>query len=105
MDLDYTRPMRRLAVFVLIALGSVACGAAIRWEKAGASEAERQKDETECTSLASREGTAPTARDAAASATTPVGYQRTRVEPYNPTVFDECMGTRGYQRVSPRPPA
>jgi hypothetical protein len=82
-----------------------ACGAAIRWEKPGASEADRQKDETECTSLASREGTVTTAQSVAGSAGTPIDYQRTRLEAYNPAVFDECMGTRGYQRVSPRPPA
>jgi hypothetical protein len=103
-NLDYTRRVRRLTVLALVALASVSCGAAIRWEKPGVSDTERKKDETECVSLSSREGTVPSAQTATSITSTPVGYQTTRVDPYNATVFDECMGTRGYKRVPSRPP-
>lgn len=94
--------MRRILVLTLAVTWTLGCAAAVRWEKSGASDAERQRDETECVARASRETTVPAAQTVGSTTTDP---QRTRVQAYDPTVFDECMKTRGYQRVSPaRPP-
>jgi hypothetical protein len=96
--------MRRIIVLVAAVTWIVGCAAAIRWEKSGASEAERQRDETECVARASREGTVPTAQTVGTSPGTPGDSQRTRIQQYDPAVFDECMTARGYVRVPPRPP-
>ena len=42
-------------VLAFVVIASASCSAAIRWEKPGVGAGERQRDETECTSLASRE--------------------------------------------------
>ena len=34
---------------------------------------------------------------------TPLDPQRNRIQPYDAGVFEECMRTRGYERVPPRP--
>ena len=47
--------MKRTIVLAVAVMSIVGCAAAVRWEKSGASEAERRRDETECTSRASRE--------------------------------------------------
>jgi hypothetical protein len=93
--------MRRIVVLSVAVIWILGCSAAVRWEKSGVSDAQRQRDETECVSLASREGTIPTAQTTATSPTTPIDPQRTRVQGYDVVKFDECMKTRGYQQVAP----
>lgn len=98
--------MRRLVALALVALAGVSCSAAVRWQKAGVAPAEQQRDETDCTARADREGTVPTASTRAGSpgaGSPPVDYQRNRIEAYDPGVFEECMRTRGYERVPPGP--
>ena len=95
--------MRRVAVLILVALAGAACAATVKWEKTGVDAAERQRDETDCTSLASRQSSVPTAQNVGTTPGTPVDPQATRIRPFDTTVFDECMQTRGYQRVAPTP--
>ena len=98
--------MRRLVALALVALAGVSCSAAVRWQKAGVAAAEQQRDETDCTARANREttvSTASTRADSPGAGGTPLDYQRNRIEPYDPGVFEECMRTRGYERVPPGP--
>ena len=97
--------MKRTIVLAVALMSIVGCAAAVRWEKSGASEAERQRDETACVARASREGNVPSAQTVATSPGTPADPQRTRVLTTDPVVFDECMKTRGYERVPPARPA
>ncbi len=96
--------MRYLAV-VVAALALASCGTAVKWQKQGVGAAEQQKDETACTSLANREGTIPSASTAGTTTGTPVASQQTRIQTYDAQAFEECMRTRGYERVPARPPA
>jgi hypothetical protein len=98
--------MRRVVVLVLVVLGSAACAAGVRWEKAGASEAERQRDETECAARANRDRSVPAQRITTRSGTrASESIELVTVRDFDSGVFDECMQTRGYQRVTPRPPS
>lgn len=97
--------MRRVMALALVVMAGTSCSTAIRWEKSGAGDAERQRDETECTARASRESTVSTAQRTGTTTGTPYDPQRTRIQPYDATVFEECMRTRGYERVPARPPA
>ena len=93
--------MRRIVVLSVAVVWILGCSAAVRWEKSGVSDAQRQRDEAECVSLASREGTVPSAQTATSSQTTPIDPQRTRMQAYDLAKFDDCMKTRGYQPVAP----
>ena len=93
--------MRRIVVLSMAAMWILGCSAAVRWEKSGVSDAQRQRDEAECVSLASREGTIPSAQTSASSPGTPIDPTRTRMQTYDVAKFDECMKTRGYQQVTP----
>jgi hypothetical protein len=97
--------MRRLGAFVLIALVGASCSSAVRWQKAGVGAADQRRDETECTGLANREATVPSASTVGTSTTTgtPLDPQRNRIQPYDAAAFEECMRTRGYERVPSRP--
>ena len=97
--------MRRLVTLSLLILTGFGCSTVVRWEKPGGSEADRQRDETDCTGLASRETTVPTAQSAGTSYGTPVESQRPRMRSYDASLFEECMKGRGYQQTAPRPPA
>ena len=94
--------MRYIAV-VAAALALASCGTAVKWQKPGVSAADQQRDETDCTSRANREGTIPTAGVAGTTTGTPVASQQVRIQPYDVQVFEECMRTRGYERVPARP--
>jgi hypothetical protein len=59
--------MRRLVALALVALAGVSCSAAVRWQKTGVAAAEQQRDETDCTARANREGTVSTASTMAGS--------------------------------------
>jgi hypothetical protein len=89
----------------LVALVGVSCSSAVRWQKAGVAGADQRRDETECTSLATRESTAATTTGYGTGTTTtmPVDTQRNRIQPYDAGVFEDCMKTRGYEQVPPRP--
>ena len=97
--------MRRALVVAFVVIASVSCSTVIRWEKSGVGAGERQRDETECTSLATRDSTVPTAQSVGATSGTPVSPQDTRIQPYDASRFEDCMRTRGYERVPARPPA
>ena len=97
------RSVRRMVVLTLVVMGIAGCAAAVRWEKSGASEAERQRDEADCMARAGRESTLPSAPTAATSLGTPGDPQRARIHAYDPAVLDECMTARGYARVVPPP--
>jgi hypothetical protein len=93
-----------MLVVALVVTGIGGCATAARWEKSGASPAERQRDVAYCMARASREGVAPSAQPAGtASPGLPVDPQRARTQGYDAAVLDECMAARGYTRVSPRP--
>jgi hypothetical protein len=96
--------MRRVVVLAFVVIASASCSAAIRWEKPGVGAGERQRDETECTSLASRASTVPTQSVGSTSGTV-VSPQDARIQPYDADRFEDCMRTRGYERVPARPPA
>jgi hypothetical protein len=97
--------MRRLVALALTVLVGSGCSTVVRWEKPGGSEADRQRDETDCTGLASRETTVPTAQSAGTGYGTPTDSQRSRIRTYDASAFEECMKGRGYQRIAPLPPA
>jgi hypothetical protein len=96
------RSARRMVVLTLLVMGAAGCATAVRWEKSGASEAERQRDETECVARASRESTVPSAQTVGTTAGTPADPQQTRIRPYDSAVLDECMKARGYTQVRSR---
>jgi len=104
-DPCYRPFMRRVMALALVVIAGASCSTAIRWEKSGAGDAERQRDETECTARASRESTVSTAQSVGTTYGSPLDSQRTRIQPYDADLFDECMRTRGYERVPARPPA
>jgi hypothetical protein len=97
--------MRRLGALVLVALVGVSCSSAVRWQKAGVAAADQRRDETVCTSLANRETTVPSASTVGTSTTTGTPYdpQQNRIQTYDVAAFEECMRTRGYERVPPGP--
>jgi hypothetical protein len=88
-------------------LGSAACAPGARWERPSATEADRRRDETECTSLASRDRSIPVPRNMSSSSTRAGrdGIELATVRDFEPGVFDECMRTRGYERIPVRPPS
>ena len=98
--------MRRAVVLALVVLGSAACGAGARWERPGATEAERQRDETECAARANRDRSVPVRRSVSGSGTrvSQEGIELVTVRDFDLGAFDECMRARGYERVPARPP-
>jgi hypothetical protein len=89
----------------LAGLSLAACGAGARWERAGATDAERRRDEAECAGLANRDRSVPVSRSTTGSATrrNMDGLEMATVRDFDTGVFDECMKSRGYQQVSGRP--
>jgi hypothetical protein len=98
--------MWRVPVLILVALGSAACVTGVRWERPGATEAERRRDESECAAQANRDRSVPAQRIVTrSSGRTTEGMELVTVRDFDSGVFDECMRTRGYERVPARPPA
>ncbi len=97
--------VRGTVVVALVVIGIAGCATAVRWEKSGASEGERQRDETECMARASREGAVPSGQSVGTgtSPSLPVDPQRARTQGFDAATLDECMAGRGYTRASPRP--
>src|SRR5262245_66415353 len=97
------QPVRRAVTLALVAIVGTSCSSAMRvqWQKAGVSAAEQQRDETDCTSQASRQSSVPTAQNVGVTPGTPVDPQATRVRPFDSVVYEECMKTRGYERIAP----
>jgi len=89
--------MGRVAVLILVALAGVACTATVKWEKTGVDATERQRDETDCTSQASRQSSVPTAQTYG----TVVDPQPSQARPVDSTAYEDCMRTRGYERIAP----
>jgi hypothetical protein len=93
-------------VLALAVLGSTACATGARWERSGGTEAERRRDETECAAQANRDRPVPAQRIMTGpGGRTSESVELVTIRDFDSGAFDECMGTRGYQRVSPRPPA
>jgi hypothetical protein len=96
--------MRRALALTVLALGTVACAPAARWERSGGTDAERRRDETECASQANRDHSVPersiTARSGGGTTET---MQLVTVRDFDTGAFDECMRVRGYARVPARP--
>jgi hypothetical protein len=86
----------------LVVIGTASCATVsrVRWEKAGVSPAELQRDETDCTSRATLDTGATTTQRMSTTTSTPVDPQR-RVSPVDSMVYEDCMRTRGYERIAP----
>ena len=98
--------MWRVPVLIVVTLGTAACATGARWERPGGTEAERRRDETECAAQANRERSVPAQRITTRSGgRTTESMELVTVRDLDPGVFDECMRTRGYDRVPARPPA
>jgi hypothetical protein len=99
------RPMRRAILLAFLAIGGAACATGARWERPGATEVERRRDETECAAQASRDRSVPVQRVGTPSGRPTDGIDVGTVRDFESGVFAECMRTRGYERVPARPPA
>jgi hypothetical protein len=98
--------MWRVRALAFLALWSVACATGARWERPGGTEAERRRDEAECAARANRDRSVPTQRITTRSGgRTTESMELVTVRDFDSGVFDECMRTRGYERVPARPPA
>jgi hypothetical protein len=97
--------MWRDLALVVVLLGSAACGAGVRWERPGGTEAERRRDETDCAALANRDRSVPAQRTTRSGGRTTESVELVTVRDFDSGVYDECMKSRGYQRVPGRPPA
>jgi hypothetical protein len=97
--------MWRVLALIVVLVGSAACGAGVRWERAGGTETERRRDETDCAALANRDRSVPAQRITRAGGRTTESVELVTVRDFDSGVYDECMKTRGYQRVPARPPA
>ena len=98
---------RAILALVLAVVGSAACGAGVRWERPGGTEAERRRDETNCAALANRDHSVPAPRGMTSSSTRrgQDGIELVTVRDFDSGAFDECMKTRGYQQVPGRSPS
>jgi hypothetical protein len=92
--------MRRAILLIFLTLGVAACATGARWQRHGATEGERRRDETECAARASRDRSVPVTP----SGRPPDGVDVGTVRDFESGVFAECMRTRGYERVPARPP-
>ena len=54
--------MWRAIFLTLLALGGAACATGARWERSGATEDDRRRDETECAAQANRDYSVPAQR-------------------------------------------
>jgi hypothetical protein len=89
----------------LALLGGAACAVGVRWERAGGTDAERRRDEAECAAQANRDRSVPAQRITTRSgARATEGVELVTVRDFDSGVFDECMRTRGYERVPARSP-
>ena len=62
--------------------------------------AEQQRDETDCTSRANLNTGATSTQRLSTTTSTPVDPQLW-VSPVDSTVYEDCMRTRGYERITP----
>jgi hypothetical protein len=98
--------MWRAIFLTVLALGSAACATGTRWERAGATEDDRKRDETACAAQANRDRSVPAQRIIArSSGRTTEGIELVTVREFDSAVFDECMGLRGYRKVPVPPPS
>jgi hypothetical protein len=98
--------MWRAILLTLLALGGAACATGARWERSGATEDDRRRDETECAARANRDYSVPAQRIIARSGgRTTEGMGLVTVRDFDSGVFDECMRVRGYRRVPATSPS
>jgi hypothetical protein len=97
---DRVPAIRRGIVLALVILVGASCAATVRWEKPGVADADRRRDETDCTSQASREGTGPSVQTYGATSVQPTPQ---RAQTLDLIAFEDCMKARGYQRVPASP--
>lgn len=97
---------RRGLALALLILGNVACAAGTRWERPGGTEADRKGDETDCAGLANRDRSVPAQRIVTRpGGRTTEGVELVTVRDFDSGAFNECMRSRGYQRVPAAPPS
>ena len=88
--------MWRVPFLILVALGSAACATGARWERPGATEVERRRDETECAAQANRDRSVPGQRiTSRPGGGVTESTELVTVRDFDSGVFDECMRTRG----------
>lgn len=92
---------RALLVLMLLVLGTAACGAGTHWQRPGATEADRRRDEAGCAAQANRDRSVPARRGLTGSPTRrgQDGIELVTVRDFDTGVFGECMRGRGYQEV------
>ena len=99
--------MWRAIFLTLLALGGAACAPGARWDqdRPGATDEGMGLVTVRDFDSGVFETTVPSASTVGTSTTTgtPLDPQRNRIQPYDAGVFEECMRTRGYERVPPRP--
>jgi hypothetical protein len=94
---------RRVPLVLMVAvLGTAACGAGSHWQRPGATEADRRRDEAECAGLANRDRSVPVQRGLSGSPARrgQDGLELVTVRDFDTGVFGQCMRSRGYQEVS-----
>jgi len=97
--------MWRPILLALLALGSAACATGARWERPGATEADRRRDESVCAAQANRDRSVPAQRiTSRPGGRTTESTELVTVRDFDTGAFDECMRTRGYQKVPANPP-
>jgi hypothetical protein len=98
--------MWRALTLTLLALAAAACAMGTRWERPGASDDDRRRDEAECAAQANRDHSVPAQRIVTrSSGRTTEGMELVTVRDFDSGAFSECMYTRGYRRAPATPPA
>jgi hypothetical protein len=98
--------MWRAWLLIGVALASGACATGTRWERPGASDEDRRRDEAECAALANRDHSVPAQRIVTrSSGRTMEGMELVTVRDFDAAAFSDCMRRRGYRRVPVPPPA
>ena len=98
--------MWRPLVLAFLALGSAACATGARWERPGATEADRRREEAECAAQANRDRSVPAQRiTSRPGGRTTENIELVTVRDFDTGAFDECMRTRGYRKVPATAPA
>ena len=94
------------ALALVLALWIAACTAGPRWERPGATGADRQRDEAVCAAQANRDRSVPAQRVITrAGGRITESMELVTVRDFDSDAFDACMRTRGYERVPAQRPA
>jgi hypothetical protein len=92
--------VRRVLLLLVLGVGSAGCVSVVRWERPGATDAERGRDEAECWARADVERAVPARRILTRSGTD----VQERIElvtrrEVDWAVYEACMRSRGYRKV------